>query len=123
MAVYRVDVLAAEPQPVFDWIKANVPEDQVVRVVAFESVKGHYFKCVFRRQSDAELFNRWWRPEVEDPTVNPFGHGPWPTPSIAERRAVEPTAAGRRRAPAFLRWFGFGVYVALTTVLPSALRG
>ena len=37
--------------------------------------------------------------------------------------AAEPAAAGRRRAPAFLRWFGFGVYVALATVLPSALRG
>ena len=32
--------------------------------------------------------------------------------------AVEPTAAGRRRAPALLRWLGFGVYVALITALP-----
>ena len=37
--------------------------------------------------------------------------------------AVEPAAASRRWAPAFLRWFGLGVYVALLTVLPSALRG
>ena len=38
-------------------------------------------------------------------------------------RAAEPTAAGRRRAPTFLRWLGLGVYVALLTALPSALRG
>ena len=47
-------------------------------------------------------------------------------PSAAEAvapHAAEPTAAGRRRAPAFLRWFGLGVYVALPTVVPSALRG
>ena len=37
--------------------------------------------------------------------------------------AAEPAAAGRRWARAFLRWFGLGVYVALLTVLPSALRG
>ena len=37
--------------------------------------------------------------------------------------AAEPASAGRRWAPAFLRWFGLGVYVAFTTVLPSALRG
>ena len=119
MAVYRVDLLTDEPDPVFAWVKENVPESQVVRVVAFDTVKGHHFKCVFRRQSDAEAFHRRWHPDAEDHTVGPFGQdAPPPAP-----RAVEPTAAGRRRAPAFLRWFGFGVYVALITVLPSALRG
>ena len=39
------------------------------------------------------------------------------------QHAVEPAAASRRKAPAFLRWFGLGVYVALLTVLPSAFRG
>ncbi|PAP74789.1 hypothetical protein B1759_16550 [Rubrivirga sp. SAORIC476] len=37
--------------------------------------------------------------------------------------AVEPAAVGRRWASVFLRWFRLGVYVALTTVLPSAPRG
>lgn len=37
--------------------------------------------------------------------------------------AAEPTAESRRWAPAFLRWFGIGVYVALLTVLPSTPRG
>ena len=76
MAVYRVDVLTDEPDPVFDWVRANVPDSEVVRTVAFKTIRGHYFKCVFRRQSDAEAFHRRWRPETEDHTVEPFGSKP-----------------------------------------------
>ena len=89
MAVYRVDTLADDPQPVFDWIEANVPASEVVRTVAFDTVKGHYFKCVFRRQSDAEAFHRAWNPDAADFAVGPVGEGPTPTPKIPP---------GRRRA-------------------------
>ena len=90
MAVYRVDTLTDDPQPVFDWIGANVPEEQVVRTVAFDTVKGHYFKCVFRRQADAEAFHQRWNPEDSDPTVGAFGEGRSPVPQVPP---------GRRRKP------------------------
>ena len=37
MAVYRVDVLTDDPGSVFEWIEANVPTPQVVRVVAYDN--------------------------------------------------------------------------------------
>ena len=73
MAVFRVDLLTNEPDAVFDWLGVNVPESELVRAVAFRTVKGHHFKCVFRRRSDAEAFHRRWHPEAEDHTVEPFG--------------------------------------------------
>jgi hypothetical protein len=73
MAAYRVDLLTGEPDPVFDWVSANVPKPLVVRTVAFETVEGWYFKCVFKRREDAEAFHRRWYPEAEDHSVPPFG--------------------------------------------------
>ena len=72
MAVYRVDFLTGEPDPVFDWVSANVPESSVVRTVAFKTYEGWYFKCVFKRQEDAEAFHRRWYPEAEDHSVPPW---------------------------------------------------
>jgi hypothetical protein len=73
MAVYRVDLLTGEPDPVFDWVRENVPAPLVVRNVAYKTVKGWYFKCVFRRQEDAQAFHRRWHPASEDHVVQPWG--------------------------------------------------
>ena len=69
MAVYRVDVLTDEPDPVFEWIRGHVPRAFVVRNVGYHTVKGWYVKSVFKRQSDAEDFHRRWHPESENHTV------------------------------------------------------
>jgi hypothetical protein len=69
MAVYRVDLLTGETDPVFDWVHANVPRQFVVRTVARKTGKGWYFKCVFKRQEDAEAFHRRWHPEAADHSV------------------------------------------------------
>jgi hypothetical protein len=57
MAVYRVDLLAGEPDPVFHWVSANIPKPFVVRTVAYKTGEGWYFKCVFKRRGDAEMFH------------------------------------------------------------------
>ena len=72
MSIYRVDVIVGDPQPVFDWIDEHVPKVHVVRHVAFETVRGWHMKCVFRRQPDAEAFQRAWCPSDDRP-VTPFG--------------------------------------------------
>ena len=73
MAVYRVDLLTDEPDPVYDWLAVTVPRPFVVRSVAFKTVRGWHFKCVFKRREDAEAFHRRWHPEVGDHSVLPFG--------------------------------------------------
>jgi hypothetical protein len=73
MAIYRVDLLTGEPDPVFDWLGANVPEPYFIRSAAFKTVSGWYFKCVFKRQEDAEAFHHRWHPDAEDHSVAPFG--------------------------------------------------
>lgn len=73
MAVYRVDLLTAEPDPVFDWLGANISESLVVRSVAYRTVRVWYFKCVFKRREDSEAFHRRWHPDAEDHSVLPFG--------------------------------------------------
>ena len=72
MAVYRVDLLIADPGPVFQWIEDNVPKGFVVRKIAYHTLKGWYMKVVFKRQSDAELFHRQWYPDETDHTVRVF---------------------------------------------------
>jgi len=72
MAVFRVDVLVDDPQPVFDWINEHVSQELVVRRVAYKTVNGWYVKTVFKRQSDAESFHRRWHPEAWSHTVEPF---------------------------------------------------
>jgi hypothetical protein len=72
MAIYRVDVLVNNPNPVFEWIAANVDESFVVRKMAYETIRGWYVKTVFKRQSDAESFHRRWHPESDSHVVAPF---------------------------------------------------
>lgn len=72
MAIYRVDVLVADPYPVFDWINEHVPPNLVVRRIAYKTLKGWYFKVVFKRVSDAELFHCQWLPDATDHSVEPF---------------------------------------------------
>ena len=72
MAIYRVDVLIADPYPVFDWINEHVPQNLVVRRIAYQTHKGWYLKAVFKRATDAELFHRRWFPDATDHTVEPF---------------------------------------------------
>jgi hypothetical protein len=73
MAVFRVDVLVDDPQPVFDWIVDHIPEIFVVRTVGYNTLKGCYVKSVFKRQGDAELFHQRWYPDITNHTVLPFG--------------------------------------------------
>jgi hypothetical protein len=73
MAVYRVDLLTDATDPVFDWLNSHVDRSELVRSVAFRTVKGWYFKCVFKRREDAEAFHRHWLPDADDHTVSPFG--------------------------------------------------
>ena len=72
MAVYRVDLLTDEPDPVFDWVRAHLPESEVVRTVGYQVVDGWYFKCVFKTQAAAEAFHRRWHPDALDHTVPLF---------------------------------------------------
>lgn len=72
MAVYRVDLLIGDPEPVFEWIEHNVPRGFVVRKIAYKTAKGWYVKAVFKRQSDAELFHERWYPDANDHTVAAF---------------------------------------------------
>jgi hypothetical protein len=82
MAVFRVDVLVGDPQPVFDWIETHVPKAFVVRTVAYETGGGWYMKNVFKRQRDARRFHRRWYPYAQDHSVAPFGEH-------TERRGIE----------------------------------
>lgn len=72
MAVFRVDVLVDNPQPVYDWVNEHVPQGLVLRAMAYKTGKGWYVKTVFKRQSDAESFHRRWHPDAKDHTVEPF---------------------------------------------------
>jgi hypothetical protein len=77
MAVYRVDLITPNADPVLDWVETHVPKSRVARTVAFKVVDGWYFKCIFKNQEDAEAFHRRWYPGVDDHTVRPFG---WRSP-------------------------------------------
>ena len=72
MAVYRVDFLMEDSEPVFQWIEDNIPRSLVVRKIAYKTDQGWYVKAVFKRQRDAELFHHKWYPESDDHTVAAF---------------------------------------------------
>ena len=72
MAVYRVDVLIEDPQPVFEWINNTIPKGVVVRKIAYKTPRGWYVKAVFKRQPDAELFHQRWHSDADDHTVELF---------------------------------------------------
>jgi hypothetical protein len=73
MAVYRVDLLIDDPEPVFQWIETHVPRARLVRAVAYQTVRGWYMKNVFSRRDHAEAFHRRRHPESEDHSVSPWG--------------------------------------------------
>ncbi len=72
MAVYRVDILVDDPDPVFSWLTDNISDGLVVRKIAYQTVKGWYVKAVFKRQADAESFHRHWYPELGTHAIAPF---------------------------------------------------
>jgi hypothetical protein len=73
MTVYRVDLLTNEPDPVFEWLDATIPRPFIIRSVAFKTLKGWHFKCVFKRPEDAEAFHQRWYPKAEDHLASSFG--------------------------------------------------
>ena len=73
MAAYRVDLLTHDPDPVFEWLDAQIPPHLMIRRVGYKTVRGWYMKVVFKRQEDAEAFHRQWHPEAEDHSVSPWG--------------------------------------------------
>jgi hypothetical protein len=72
MAIYRVDLLCDDPDPVFDWLEKNVEPGQLVRKIGYETVKGWYLKIVFKRPADAESFHRSFYPNELDHSVPVF---------------------------------------------------
>ena len=72
MAVYRVDGWVHEPEDVFAWLRDHVPENQIVRQIAYDTVKGWWVKIVFKRQADAEDFHTVFWPEAESHRVDPW---------------------------------------------------
>ncbi len=73
MAVYRVDVLAQDPEDVFAWIRDNVAENQIIRHDGYKMRRGWYMRVVFKQQSDAERFHTIWIPQAASHTVLPWG--------------------------------------------------
>jgi hypothetical protein len=48
MAIFRVDLLVEDPQPVFDWIEKEIGKGFLVRKIAYKTVEGWYMKIVFK---------------------------------------------------------------------------
>ena len=69
MAVYRVDLRCDDPQPIFDWLQANVRVGGVVRKIGYQLRNGWYMKIVFKQQPDAESFHRQFFPNETDHDV------------------------------------------------------
>jgi hypothetical protein len=73
MAVYRVDVLTDNPDSVVEWKQRHMQPGQMVRFIGYRTVRGWYFKCVFKRQEDASAFHREFYPEIDDHYVSAHG--------------------------------------------------
>jgi hypothetical protein len=73
MAVFRIDLLVEDPNPVFDWLDENVVPGNLFRKMAYQTVKGWYMKVVFKRREDAESFNSHWHFVSRTKEVAPFG--------------------------------------------------
>jgi hypothetical protein len=73
MAVYRVDLLCDDPDPVFDWLEEEIDPKSLVRKIGYKTVKGWYMKMVFKRQADAEKFHRRFYPDATNHSVSAFG--------------------------------------------------
>jgi len=73
MTCYRVNVEVQDPEDVFTWIRDNIAEDQVIRLIGYKIRDGWFMKVVFKRQVDAELFHTVWKPEADSHKVQPWG--------------------------------------------------
>ncbi|MEP7336826.1 MAG: hypothetical protein ABI977_03710 [Acidobacteriota bacterium] len=73
MAVYRVDYLCDNPEPVFNWQRENILPGRIIRAVAYKTVKGWYIKTVFKQEEDAVVYHRHLFPDVRDYSVPVFG--------------------------------------------------
>ena len=72
MAVFRIDLLTQDPYPVFNWLDENIAAGDLVRKMAYQTVKGWYMKVVFKRLADAERFNKHWHSVSQTREVTPF---------------------------------------------------
>ena len=72
MAVFRVDLVVENPDPVFDWLDENIAAGCLVRKMAYQTVKGWYMKVVFKRREDAESFNSYWHFASRTKEIIPF---------------------------------------------------
>jgi len=63
--IRRCDVLVDDPDPVFGWLRANIP-DRVVRKMAYETVLGWHIKIAVEGQDAVDRF--WARWSDEDAT-------------------------------------------------------
>lgn len=73
MAVYRVDYLCKDHEPVFKWQRENIPPGSIIRSVGYETNEGWYIKTVFKRQEDAMAYHRYLYPDESDHSVPVFG--------------------------------------------------
>jgi len=93
--IRRCDVLVDDPDPVFDWLLANIA-DRVVRKMAYKTVLGWHIKLALEGQDAVDRF--WARWSDDDATrqaqarrtkvlssIQQGGRGP------AEHGAVGPT--------------------------------
>ena len=73
MAVYRVDVLTDDPDAIVEWKRKHMRSGQMVRFIGYQTIKGWYFKCVFKRHEDASTFHREFYPDTADHQVSVYG--------------------------------------------------
>jgi hypothetical protein len=63
--IRRCDLLVDDPDPVFDWLRANI-DDRVVRKMAYETVLGWHIKIALEGQDAIDRF--WARWSDDDAT-------------------------------------------------------
>jgi hypothetical protein len=73
LAVYRVDFLCDDPEPVFKWQRENISPGSIIRAMTYKTVKGWYIKTVFKRQNDAMAYHQYLFPDAPDHSVLVFG--------------------------------------------------
>jgi hypothetical protein len=63
--IKRCDVLVDDPDPVFDWLRANI-HDRVVRKMAYETMLDWHIKIVLDGQDAVDRFWARWRDDDAD---------------------------------------------------------
>jgi hypothetical protein len=93
MAVYRVDIFTADPDPVRRWIDDNVPAENVVRTkVLTKPNVGSNFAAVFTRKEYADAFKRHWATRsADDLAAAPDKWNAWAARQEEASRTDEPT--------------------------------